>query len=242
MKQLFLRCALLAAVAISFAASASAGELKLTMQNGRVTLIADNVPLRQILQEWARVGQTTIVNGDKLTGPAMTLQLIDTPEREALDILLRSAAGYIAAPRAVMVANAAAYDRITIMATSRAPAASAQTATAAPPTFQRPPVAIDNDDEPINVAMPPMQPQPANPNPMPFNPNGNNNNQVVLNPANMVPPGGFQPGQPGQQPQQPLTSPRPGMMAPPQNGAPNPYQPQPQPPIVRPGGGGPGGF
>ena len=91
MKQLFLRCALLAAVAISFAASASAGELKLTMQNGRVTLIADNVPLRQILQEWARVGQTTIVNGDKLTGPAMTLQLIDTPEREALDILLTAA-------------------------------------------------------------------------------------------------------------------------------------------------------
>src|SRR5262245_10065049 len=237
MKQLILRCAILAAVASGFAAPASAGELKLTMQDGRVTLIADNVPLRQILQEWARVGQTTIVNADKLTGPAMTLQLIDTPEREALDILLRSAAGYIAAPRAVVVANAATYDRITIMATSRAPAPSVQSASAPPPTFQRPPVAIDNDDEPINVAMPPMQPQPANPNPMPFNPNGNNNNQVVLNPANMVPPGGFQTSQP-QQPQQPMTSPRPGMMMPPQNGAPNPYQP----PVVRPGGGGPGGF
>ena len=109
---------MLAALAGGFAASASAGELKLTMTAGRVTLIADNVPLRQILQEWARIGQTTILNGDKLTGPAMTLQLIDTPEREALDILLRSAAGYIAAPRAVMVANAATYDRITILATN----------------------------------------------------------------------------------------------------------------------------
>ena len=48
---------------------ASAGELKLTMQNGRVTIIADNVPLRQILQEWARVGQTKIVNADKMSGP-----------------------------------------------------------------------------------------------------------------------------------------------------------------------------
>ena len=73
------------------------------MQNGRVTIIADNVPLRQILQEWARVGQTKIVNADKLAGPAhnVTLQLIDAPERDALDILLRSASGYIAAPRPV---------------------------------------------------------------------------------------------------------------------------------------------
>jgi hypothetical protein len=238
MKMLFLRCAILAALAGGIAAQASAGELKLTMVDGRVTLIADNVPLRQILQEWARVGQTTIVNADKLSGPALTLQLVDTPEREALDILLRSAAGYIAAPRAVMVANAATYDRITILATSHAPAPGAQAAAAPPPTFQRPPLAIDNDDEPINVAMPPMAPpMQANPNPMPFNPNGNNNNQVVLNPANMVPPGGFQTAQPGQQ-QAPITSPRPGMMMPPQNGAPNPYQP----PIVRPpGGGGPGG-
>jgi hypothetical protein len=236
MKQLFLRCVVLAALAVGFATSASAGELKLTMQDGRVTLIADNVPLRQILQEWARIGQTTILNGDKLTGPAMTLQLIDTPEREALDILLRSAAGYIAAPRAVMVANAATYDRITILATSHAPTGAQAVASAPPPTFQRPPVQIDNDDEPINVAMPPMAPpMPTNTNPMPFNPNGNNNNQVVLNPANMVPPGGFQTGQPGQA-QQPLTSPRPGMMMPPQTGAPNPYQP----PIVRPPGGGGG--
>ena len=44
------------------------------------------MPLRQILEEWARLGQTTIVNGDKLTGPPMTLQLVDRPEREVLDI------------------------------------------------------------------------------------------------------------------------------------------------------------
>src|SRR5262245_39549284 len=153
MKQQFLRCVMLAALAVGFAASASAGELKLTMQDGRVTLIAENVPLRQILQEWARIGQTTILNADKLAGPAMTLQLVDTPEREALDILLRSAAGYIAAPRAVMVANAATYDRITILATSHAPTGTQAVAAAPPPTFQRPPVQIDNDDEPINVAM-----------------------------------------------------------------------------------------
>jgi hypothetical protein len=233
MKQNFLRSALFAVLACGLAMPASAGDLKLTMKDGRVTLIADDVPLRQILQEWARIGQARIVNADKLSGPAMTLQLIDTPEKDALDILLRSASGYIAAPRAVAMANAATYDRITIMASSRAPAAAPMSASAPPATFQRPPMpVIDDSDEPVvNVTMP-AQPQP-------YNPNGNNNNQVVVNPANLVPPGGFNPGN-GQQPQQgPLTAPRPGMVIPPAgaNGVPNPYQPT----VVRPPGGGGGG-
>jgi hypothetical protein len=107
MKKSLLRCALVAALACGLSTPASAGDLKLSMQNGRVTIIADNVPLRQILQEWARVGQAKILNADKMNGPAITLQLVDAPERDALDILLRSASGYIAAPRPVPVANAA---------------------------------------------------------------------------------------------------------------------------------------
>jgi hypothetical protein len=245
--KLNMRCALFAALAFGLALPASAGELKLTMKDGRVTIIADEVPLRQILLEWARVGQTRIVNAEKLNGPAVTLQLIDAPEKDALDILLRSASGYIAAPRPIAMANAATYDRITIMATSRAPAASPMSASASAPTFQRPPQPIDDSDEPVvNVTMPqqpqpyvpPMQPQPYQP--QPYNPNGNNNNQVIVNPANLVvPPGGFNAGQ---QPQGPLTAPRPGMVIPPAgaNGVPNPYQPT----VVRPpgGGGGEGGF
>ena len=235
MKSNFLRCAILAAMAWGIASPVSAGELKLTMQDGRVTLIADNVPLRQILQEWARVGQTRIVNGDKLSGPAMTLQLVDTPEKEALDILLRSASGYIAAPRPVMVANAALYDRITIMATSRAPAASAAINSA--PTFQRPPITADDNDEPINVQMP-AQPVMGN--------TALGANQVV----NQFPPGFVPPnmtnGQPQQQQTQPFTASRPGAIAPVpgQPGAPNPYATQPAPTVVRPPGsgrGGPGG-
>ena len=57
------------------------------------------------------------------------------------------------------MANAAIYDRVTIMPTSRAPAATAGNMAA--PTFQRPPQPIDDNDEPINVAMPP--PPQANP-------------------------------------------------------------------------------
>jgi hypothetical protein len=223
MKNMFLRCAFLAAMAWGLSVPASAGDLKLSMQNGRVTIIAVDVPLRQILQEWARVGQTKILNADKLAGPAMTLQLIDAPERDALDILLRSASGYIAAPRPVQVAGAAIYDRVTIMATSRPPAITAGNSAPPPPTFQRPPQPIDDSDEPINVSMP-APPQ----------------NQIVT-PFQGVPPQPIQLG-PNGQPNQamPMTAPRPGILTPNNqmpNGVPNPYQP-----TVRPGpGGGPGG-
>jgi hypothetical protein len=224
MKNMILRCALLAAVAVGLSVPATAGELKLTMANGRVTLVADNVPLRQILQEWARIGQTNIVNADKLQSPMMTLQLVDVPERDVLDILLRSAAGYIAAPRPAVVANAAVFDRVTIMATSRAPAATAASAAQSMPTFQRPPQPIDDNDEPINVAMP-MQPGPQNPVSMQF--------PGLL--PNQIPNTSTQPG--------PLTAPRPGALPQPMptfpNGIPNPYQPG---QVIRPGGpGGPGG-
>jgi hypothetical protein len=243
MKKTLLRPALLAALAFGVASTpARAGELKLTMQDGRVTIIADNVPLRQILQEWARVGQTRIVNADKMSGPAITLQLVNAPERDALDILLRSASGYIAAPRAVAVANAAFYDRVTIMPTSRAPAATAVNS-APPPTFQRPPQPIDDNDEPINVVMPPQ----------PGQMNGQFPGMPPQQPGAMPPQPGamppmLQPGQPPQQtPNSPLTLPRPGA-PPPQQTAPgmppNPYQPIVRPPGLPPipgRGGGPGG-
>ena len=118
----FLRCVMLAALVAVVPASASAGDLKMTMQGGRVTIIAQDVTIRQILIEWARLGQTTVVNADKIIAPPVTLQIIDRPESEALDILLRSASGYVAAPRAMAAAGASTFDRIFIMPPSRAPA------------------------------------------------------------------------------------------------------------------------
>lgn len=234
MKKLLFRCALSAALGCILAASAAAGDLKLTLQNGRATVIAQDVPLRQILQEWAQIGQTRIVNGDRLSGPNVTLQLINVPEKEALDILLRSAAGYVAAPRPVPISTASMYDRILIMATSHAPAVMASAPSAMAPAFQRPPQPVDDDDEPMNVNMPPaMRPQSpvvgAFPGPQP----PNMPTQPGYNPA--MP--GTSPG-PGQVPV--MTSPRPGALpaAQPPNGGVNPYQPT----VVRPvGPGGPGG-
>jgi hypothetical protein len=216
---------LLVTVVLAASASlASAGDLKLTIGNGRVTLIAQDVPLRQILAEWERIGKTTIVNGDKLTGPPMTLQVVDMPEREVLEMLLRSASGYIAAPRHEGATGLSVFESVRILPTSKGPVGGA--ASLPPPPFSRnmpqpQPMPITEDDEPVveTPVMPPgMNPQPGVP--------GMN-------------------GQPAQQQQPPLTAPRPGMLPASPNSQPvNPYGTAPGqlplPPGVRPPGG-PGG-
>src|SRR5215216_4597122 len=76
---------------------ASAQQMKLEIQDGRVTLDAQNVPARQILSEWARIGGARILNGEKVVGTPLTLQLKSVPERQALDIILRGVSGYMLA-------------------------------------------------------------------------------------------------------------------------------------------------
>lgn len=202
----FVRLALTAVLLSGSATLVAAGDLKLTINNGRATLIAQDVPLRQILDEWARVGQTTIVNADKLSGPPLTLQLIDRPEREVIDLLLRAASGYIVAQRAVSVPGASVFDRVMILPVSRGPVG--VTANTPPTPFnsnrgmmgQPPPVPVQDDDDPVVE-----QPQ-------------------VLPPGVVIPPmqnPAVQGVPPGQQP--PLTSPRPGFLPPPPVGQPNPY-------------------
>ena len=90
---------LLAAAVLSWAAPAHA-EVQLRIENGLVSLKATNATAREILAEWARVGQTRIVNAERVPGGPITIELTDVTEEQALDIILRSAAGYVAAPRA----------------------------------------------------------------------------------------------------------------------------------------------
>jgi hypothetical protein len=216
MQKLFC-CVIFGAFFVGTAAAANAGDLKLTIAGGRVTLIATDVPVRQILAEWARVGKTTIVNGEKLSGPPLTLQLVDVPETQALETLLRSASGYVAAQRASLDPSASVFDRIMIMPTSRAPAASASASPFTPNNNNRMamPQPVD-DNEPLE--QPIVPPSGAQPQQVPTTSPG-------------------APGFPGTQ-QQPLTSPRPGMLPAPPQTTPNPLAPP-----TKPGGrgGGPGG-
>jgi hypothetical protein len=119
------------------AAATASADVQVTMHGGRVSLVAKDATVRQILTEWARVGQTKIVNVERLPGGPVTLELDNVTESQALDILLRSLSGYIAAPRAVDETNLSHFDRIIIMPTLAA--ARPATATPPPPVFQQAP-------------------------------------------------------------------------------------------------------
>jgi hypothetical protein len=161
------------AAAAAFLASPAHADVRVSMANGRVTVVAKEATPRQILEEWARIGHTRIVNADRLTGPPMSLELQDVPEAQALDTLLRSASGYVAAPRADDLPNASQFDRIFILATSSParPAAAPQAGQAqapAPAPF-RPPVFPSGGDPPAEQpAPPPAQPGAAPPRPPVF--------------------------------------------------------------------------
>jgi hypothetical protein len=95
-----------------------------------VTLQASNATARQILAEWARIGGTRVVGGERVTGPPLTLSLEAVPEAKALDIVLRGAAGYMAAARSVPGTGRSGYDRILVLATSTPPASGGPAAAA----------------------------------------------------------------------------------------------------------------
>lgn len=243
MKYHLLRSIVFAALVAGMPALASAGTVTVSMHAGRVTIVANDATVGQILDEWARVGHTIIVNADHVFGPPMTLQLVDVPEREALDTVLRSVSGYIAAPRQVQLVNASLYDRVTILPTSQAPAASANPGPVM--SFQRPPMPREEDDMPVNMMNQQMlqeqeqaqerarqqqlqrTQQPTSPVLMPY-------------PGMQPPPQGQQGPATSPRPGMPvMTSPTPGVIPQPQNrpGGVNPYQPS----VVRPVGPGGGG-
>ncbi len=147
------------------AGSTAFADVQVTMQDGRVSIVAKDATLRQILTEWARVGQTKIVNVERIPGGPMTLELQNVTEDHALDILLRSLSGYLAAPRPTPAPNLSRFDRILVMPTVAAARQVVATSAPPPPVFQQAPppmpTDVDTDDERgnPNVAVP----NPANP-------------------------------------------------------------------------------
>lgn len=154
----------LALAALAAAVAPARADVRLTMLDGQVSLTATNATVREILAEWARVGQTKIVNAERITGAPMTLQLIGVPEEQALQVILRAVSGYLAAPRPTAVPDASRFDRILIVPTTTP----ARPAPAAPPVFPQPQVvnpqlrpsidnsadAADDEVEPPNVSVP----------------------------------------------------------------------------------------
>lgn len=118
-----MRAVVIAGFLLAYAGAAWAQSLKLDFNDGKVSIDATNVPVRTVLAEWARLGGTKVVGAERIAGSALTIHLENVPEAQALEIVLRNVAGYMAAPRAAASLGASAYDRILVMPTSSAPPA-----------------------------------------------------------------------------------------------------------------------
>jgi hypothetical protein len=196
------RILLTLAMACVLAAPAAAQQLTMTFNNGLVTVDAASVPVRTILNEWAKRGGTKVVGAERVSGAPLTVKLIDVPESQALEVVLRSVAGYMAAPRSTGE-GASIYDRILVMATSSAPAPAAAVRPPANPNAmpgtqrfvppQRQPAEDDERaEEDPNPPNPPVftfpgAPQGGQPGGFANQPQGNINGQpmqpMIVNPA-----------------------------------------------------------
>ena len=123
-------------IAAVLAAVPAAGQTAdVSFDAGRVTITAHEAPLAAVLGAWERHGGSQFVGAGRLPDRPVSVQLVDVPEREALRVLLRSAAGYVAIPKAAGAAGGSAYERVLIMAETtaarRLPAAGAGSAAGA---------------------------------------------------------------------------------------------------------------
>ncbi len=142
--------------------AASGRTLDLTFNDGRVTLVARGVTVPEIMGEWARKGGSQIVNADKMIGGVVTYEFHNVPETIVLQSVLRSAAGYIAAPRRPGgPSGASTIEQVMILATSR-PSANAVITMPTNP-MPNPMIINGSPDDDIPPAAPPRSlpgPQP----------------------------------------------------------------------------------
>ena len=204
-------------------------KLEVSFNNGNVTIVAQNVTLREIMTEWGRKGGSRVVNADKLGGQAIPmLEFINQPEVLVLRSLLRDVPGYGAAPRIAPTPTASTLEAVFILASrsvpvsgAAAPAPSAQPIQQQPqqPQFQPPP-----QPEPrVIEGSPDMQLPPVRPVPGELPPSTPAGSPAGSSPNLRPGPGGT------------VTSTIPGVVIP---GAPTPPT---TPPTLPPGRGGRGG-
>lgn len=207
--QSFAKSLALAACAWLAFAPAARAEVQLSLRGGRVTIVARNATLRQILTEWARVGKTAVINLERVPGGPLTLELHDVPESEALDVLLRNLSGYMAAPRTSPVAEGSIYSAIAVMPTVAAPLSrTASSSSPVPAPFTPPSPFVQNDDEENAAAQ------------------LRNGGTPQQRPATFTTFPSVQTGQPGNAPRPVLPVVRPGVIAQPANN-PNEFPPPP---------------
>jgi hypothetical protein len=145
-------CAWVLGAGHGLTAQAQARKLDVSFNNGNVTIVAENVTLREIMAEWGRKGGSRIVNAEKLGGAAIPyIEFKDQPEVVVLRSLLRDVPGYGAAPRIAPSANVSSMEAVFILASRTVPVSGAAPSSPAAQPIQQ---AIQPPSQPQSVPQP----------------------------------------------------------------------------------------
>jgi len=109
-----LTCGLIVLLVAAGVSPAWAGEIIFSIRDGRVTLVARDAQLSDILAVWEREGRTRIVARERVQGIVTSLELTNEPESIALATILRSVTGYSAARHPVPPRDGSIYRCIII--------------------------------------------------------------------------------------------------------------------------------
>ena len=120
------------------AGNAAAQKLSLRIEQGLVTLDAENVTVNEVLARWSQATGLNVVvsRGGPGSDVPVSLHLDGVPERDALRMVLRDLSGYIMGERRDPLTGLVTIDRLMILPQSAAMPSAA--AAAAPPRRREP--------------------------------------------------------------------------------------------------------
>lgn len=130
-------------------ASVAHADVRINVNGGRISVVAEGATLAEIFTEWARSGATAFVHLDRLAPVPVSLTVEGT-EIEALETLLKDARGYVATHRRDAAAGQSRFSRVVIMEDPGRRVAALE-----PPTAIVPPVP--------DVVATPLAPPPSTP-------------------------------------------------------------------------------
>ena len=141
LKRIVIGLALTAVIVVPASALAA---VQLTIRDGRVWLAADHATIADILAEWARVGGTQMVTAGRIAGPPLTLDLRGVSELEALDVILRSAGGFVTVSRTagIEAPQLSRFSRVVIVPSGTAGGPASAMPAPLPVTVYAPPVTV----------------------------------------------------------------------------------------------------
>jgi len=112
--------------------------LRLTFNDGHVSVAAHGVSVQQVLKEWERVGRTQVVHAEAAPATIIDIELQDVTEEEALDVLLRSSVGFLAIAAQAPGELTSHFERILIVPSIAAPRELAYAAPQSPASYLPP--------------------------------------------------------------------------------------------------------